>query len=96
MPYGDAIGVSALTNDETDELWKRIREDNADRTSPAGKGGPDVFVCVDDRPKVIRDPHGPKTRARRALSKRSMKVVEEINPKVVVNLLGKDGRALLN
>jgi hypothetical protein len=61
LPYGDAIGVSAFTDDQTDEVWRKLREENADRTSPACKGGPDVFVCVDEKPKskFVRNPDSP-------------------------------------
>ena len=47
-PYGDALAIRALSNNECIELWDSIRDDNFDRSCPAGKGGPDVFICTND------------------------------------------------
>ena len=76
-PYGgNKFAIKALSNNECQDLWASIREDNFDRACPAFKGGPDVFVYIneDAGPEVKQlakqESEDPKLRAQQALSRR--------------------------
>jgi len=80
-PYGDALAIRALSNNECIQLWEAVKEDNLDRTCPAGKGGPDVFICADEDLglafKTIAEPEtvDPKVRAQEALRQRASRKI---------------------
>mgnify|MGYP006089610197 FL=1 len=102
-PYGgNKFAIKALSNNECQELWASIREENYDRTCPAFKGGPDVFVYINEdegtevKPLAKQEPEDPKLRAQQALSRRSTSrrrrlVENKDKQKVLVSILGKKG-----
>ena len=48
QPKNNALAIRALSKDECTVLWESVRKNNMDMDCPAMKGGPDIYVCLEE------------------------------------------------